>query len=257
MNIHIDGSSTGLAPSYTSDAARLAAVRARDARADGTFYYSVRTSGVYCRPSCKARPALRKNIAFHTTCADAERAGFRACKRCKPNLPAPKADPALRFALGKCTLGSVLVAASDKGISAILLGDDTDALQDDLHARFPRRAVEAGGREMQGMLKAVIRFIDKPAAGLDQPLDLKGTAFQRRVWQALREIPCGETASYAAIAARIGSPRAVRAVAQACAGNSVAVAIPCHRVVRSDGALSGYRWGAARKRALLAKEASR
>lgn len=258
MNIHQDNRAE-LASPRTGDDARWAAVVARDASADGIFYYSVRTSGVYCRPSCKARPALRKNVGFHATRADAERAGFRACKRCKPNLtPAPgEAVATIRFALGECALGSVLVATSDKGICAIFLGEDADLLKDDLHARFPRHPIAAGGGETDRMLAKVIGLMEAPAAGLDAPLDIKGTAFQRRVWQALREIPPGATESYAAVAARIGSPRAVRAVAQACAGNNIAVAIPCHRVVRSDGALSGYRWGVARKRALLAREALR
>jgi len=208
MNMHIDTFAR-----YASDEARFAAVTARDANADGIFYYSVRTSGVYCRPSCKARPALRKNVGFHISCADAEQAGFRACKRCKPNLPPPvcEANLRLRFAVGQCALGAVLVAASDKGISAILLGDDADVLADALHAQFPRRTIEAGGREMDGALAAVIRLIDNPSADFDRPLDIKGTAFQRRVWQALREIPAGTTASYAAVAERIGSPSAVRA----------------------------------------------
>ncbi len=258
MITHAETSERRAAPA-TADETRWAAVVARDANADGQFYYSVRTSGVYCRPSCKARPALRKNVAFHASCAEAEQAGFRACKRCKPDLPAVSRpiDATPRFALGKCSLGSVLVATSARGICAILLGDDPEALTDDLHGRFPRHAIAAGGSEMASLVARVIEFVDAPASGLDWPLDIFGTAFQRRVWRALREIPLGSTASYAAVAARIGSPRAVRAVAQACAGNRIAVAIPCHRVVRSDGALSGYRWGVARKRALLAREAAR
>lgn len=244
-----------------SDEARWAAVVGRDAGADGQFYYSVRTTGVYCRPSCKARPALRKNVGFHLSCAEAERAGFRACKRCKPNAaagiwPASPSDAAIRFAIGKCSLGSILVATSAKGICAILLGDDANALLDDLHGRFPRAAISAADKGVEQMVAKVVRLIEVPATTLDLPLDIKGTAFRRRVWQVLRDIPAGSTLSYADVARRIGSPNAVRAVAQACAKNTVAVAIPCHRVVRSDGALSGYRWGAARKQALLMKEAA-
>jgi AraC family transcriptional regulator, regulatory protein of adaptative response / methylated-DNA-[protein]-cysteine methyltransferase len=249
-----------------SDEARWAAVIGRDAAADGQFYYSVRTTGVYCRPSCKARPALRRNVGFHASCAEAERAGFRACKRCKPDFTAGSdviasasasgGNAAIRFAFGKCSLGSVLVAASGKGICAILLGDDCAALLDDLQGRFPQSAIAAGDEDLERLTAKVVSFVEAPAAGLDWPLDVKGTAFQRRVWQVLRDIPAGSTASYAEVAGRIGSPQAVRAVAQACARNSIAVAIPCHRVVRSDGALAGYRWGVARKRALLVREAA-
>jgi AraC family transcriptional regulator, regulatory protein of adaptative response / methylated-DNA-[protein]-cysteine methyltransferase len=232
----------------------------RDAAADVQFYYSVRTSGVYCRPSCKARPALRKNVDFHESCADAERAGFRACKRCKPNgmaaVTPTAADMAIRYATGACSLGVLLVATSRSGICAILLGDDATTLSDDLHGRFPRSLISAGDKDLKSLLAQVVDFIEAPAAGFELPLDIKGTAFQRRVWQALRGIPAGSTASYADVAARIGSPKAVRAVAHACAVNSIAVAIPCHRVVRSDGALSGYHWGVARKRALLTREAA-
>ena len=160
----------------------------------------------------------------------------------------------IRYIVGQCTLGSVLVAGSDGGICAILLGDDGDTLTRELRDRFPA-ATLSRGPELEGLLSKVVGFIEAPEAGLDLPLDVGGTAFQRRVWQALRGIPCGTTASYREIAARIGSPNAIRAVAQACAANSLAVAIPCHRVVRSDGDLSGYRWGVARKRALLQREA--
>jgi AraC family transcriptional regulator, regulatory protein of adaptative response / methylated-DNA-[protein]-cysteine methyltransferase len=165
-------------------------------------------------------------------------------------------NAAIRFAVGTCSLGSILVAASGKGICAILLGDDAAALLDDLHGRFPRAAIVAGDEDQTALLAKVISFVEAPSSGLDWPLDIKGTAFQRRIWQVLREIPAGSTLSYADVAGRIGSPKAVRAVAQACASNSIAVAIPCHRVVRSDRALSGYRWGVARKRALLMREAA-
>jgi AraC family transcriptional regulator of adaptative response/methylated-DNA-[protein]-cysteine methyltransferase len=161
----------------------------------------------------------------------------------------------IHFAIGECSLGSVLVATSGKGICAILLGDDPAVLLDDLHGRFPYADIAAGDTNLTRLVAKVIGFVEAPTSGLDWPLDIKGTAFQRRVWQVLRDIPAGATASYAEVAAKLGSPRAVRAVAQACARNSIAVAIPCHRVVRSDGALSGYRWGVSRKKALLEKEA--
>ncbi len=341
---------------------RWAALQARDARADGSFVYSVRTTGVYCRPSCGARPARPENVAFHDTPADAERAGFRPCRRCKPNEPslaaqqsavvarlcrlletdkqpptldalareaqwsvfhlhrvfkritgltpkayaaahrtrrvqsaltqsgsvteaifdagynsggrfyadAPKvlgmtptryraggADTELRFAVGQCSLGAILVARSAVGVCAILLGDDPDALTRDLQDRFPRARLLGGEAEFEQWVARVIGFVEAPALGLDLPLDIRGTAFQQRVWQALQTIPSGETASYSDIAQRIGAPASTRAVAQACGANTLAVAIPCHRVVRHDGALSGYRWGVDRKRALLDREAQR
>jgi AraC family transcriptional regulator, regulatory protein of adaptative response / methylated-DNA-[protein]-cysteine methyltransferase len=339
---------------------RWAAVQARDARADGSFFYSVRTTGVYCRPSCGARPARPENVAFHDSATAAERAGFRPCKRCKPDqlsLPeqhavmvteacrliehaetpptleqlakstglsafhfhrvfkavtglTPKqyatahragrvrseldrggsvteaifdagynassrfyetsnqllgmtpssyraggADHDIRFAVGECSLGAILVARSERGVCAILFGDDPDALARDLQDRFPRANLIGGDRAFEQLVATVVGFVEAPALGLDLPLDVRGTAFQQRVWQALREIPAGVTVSYSDIAQRIGSPNAVRAVAGACAANMLAVAIPCHRVVRNDGGLSGYRWGVERKRALLAREA--
>lgn len=343
-----------------SDDQRWAAVTARDARADGHFYYSVRTTGVYCRPSCPSRQARRENVQFHLTTAAAEAAGFRACKRCRPNeasrdeqraalvaqacrliessetLPSldalaesvgmsafhfhrifkastgltpkayaqahrtrrvqdeltrsdtvtaaiydagfnsnarfyassnqllgmtPKAfraggtNAVIRFALGECSLGAILVAATDKGICCILLGDEPEPLLQDLQDRFPKAQLVGGDAGFEAWMATVVGFVEAPGLGLDLPLDVQGTAFQQRVWQALRDVPPGATASYTEIAERIGSPRAVRAVAQACAANKIAVAIPCHRVVRNDGALSGYRWGVERKRALLDREA--
>lgn len=339
---------------------RWAAVVARNAAADGTFFYSVATTGVYCRPSCAARLARPENVRFHATRADAERAGFRPCKRCKPDQPplaeqyaakvaeicrliadaetapplaelaehaglstyhfhrvfksvtglTPKAyadahrskrvrdglassgsvtqaifdagynssgrfyaqsngvlgmtpstfraggaNTGIRFAIGECSLGSILVAASDRGICAILLGDDPDTLARDLQDRFPQAHLIGGDADFEQLVAKVVGFVEAPALGLDLPLDVRGTAFQQRVWQALRKIPAGSTVSYARIAQQIDSPKAVRAVAQACAANALAVAIPCHRVVRNDGALSGYRWGVERKRALLEREA--
>jgi AraC family transcriptional regulator, regulatory protein of adaptative response / methylated-DNA-[protein]-cysteine methyltransferase len=346
-------------PTSPRDDARWAAVAARDASFDGQFYYSVETTGVYCRPSCAARLAKRSNVRFHDTRADAERAGFRPCKRCKPDQPSlselhaetiaqacrlietaeetPKLDTLaeavglspyhfhrifkqavgvtpkayavahrnkrvrarlglsetvteaiydagfnsngrfyaaasamlgmtpsdfrsggagqeMRFAVGECSLGAILVAASDKGVSAILLGDDPEALLRDLQDQFPRATLIGGDKSFEQLTAEVIAFVENPAKGLDLPLDVQGTAFQHRVWEALRRIPAGSTASYAAIAQSIGAPKSVRAVARACAANHIAVAIPCHRVVRSDGALSGYRGGVERKRALLTKE---
>jgi len=161
----------------------------------------------------------------------------------------------IRFAIGECSLGSILVARSELGVCAILLGDDPDALARDLQDRFPRATLIGGDAEFEQLVAQVVGFVEAPGLGLDLPLDVRGTAFQQRVWQALQEIPAGSTASYTEIASRIGSPKAVRAVAQACAANALAVAIPCHRVVRNDGGLSGYRWGVERKRALLQREA--
>ena len=340
---------------------RWAQVAARDASADGQFYYSVATTGVYCRPSCASRLARPENVRFHATREAAEEAGFRPCKRCKPDQ-APAADrqaqlvaaacrliesseesPGLdalanhaglspyhfhrlfkavtgvtpkryaashraglvrgklgisttvteaiyeagynsngrfyaaanemlgmtptryrrggdrteiRFAIGQCSLGAILVARSERGICAILLGDDPEALARELQDRFPKANLIGGDPDFEQLVARVVGLVEKPALGLNLPLDVRGTAFQQRVWQALQKIPAGSTASYAAIARQIGAPQAVRAVAQACAANTLAVAIPCHRVVRSDGALSGYRWGVERKQALLEREAS-
>ncbi|MGH8852195.1 MAG: bifunctional DNA-binding transcriptional regulator/O6-methylguanine-DNA methyltransferase Ada [Casimicrobiaceae bacterium] len=338
---------------------RWAAVAARDPVADSRFVYSVSTTGVYCRPSCAARRARPEHVAFHATAADAERAGFRPCRRCRPNQPplaarhvrtvaelcrfiesaeqapglealaaraemsvyhlhrvfkavtglTPKAyatahrarrvraeldrsetvtaaiygagynsngrfyaqandvlgmTPSryraggertdIRFAIGECSLGAILVAASARGVCAILLGDDPDLLARDLQDRFPRAGLIGGDADFERLVARVVGFVEAPGLGLDLPLDVRGTAFQQRVWQALREIPAGATASYADVARRIGAPKSVRAVAQACGANALAVAIPCHRVVRNDGALSGYRWGVERKRALLQRE---
>lgn len=160
----------------------------------------------------------------------------------------------IRFALGQCTLGALLVAQSERGICAIALGDDPEQLLRDLEDRFPKAELVGGDRAFEQLVAQVVGFVEAPATGLNLPLDVRGTAFQERVWQALRDIPAGATASYTDIAQRIGAPKAVRAVARACAANPLAVAIPCHRVVRRDGEPSGYRWGLARKRELLRRE---
>lgn len=336
-------------------------ILAKDPKADGQFFYSVKTTGVYCRPSCGARPARPENVDFYLTIEAAEDAGFRACKRCKPNQPSlqevnavkvakvcrliessetmpklselavhaelsafhfhrifksvtgltPKeyasahrtqalrqsldakmkvtdaiyeagygsnsrfyassiktlgmkpleyvkggARADIHFALAECSLGSILVATSNKGVCAISIGSDPEALLHELQDRFPRSNLIGGDAAFESLVAKVVGFIEAPKIGLELPLDIQGTAFQQRVWQVLREIPCGETATYSDIANKIGMPKAVRAVASACAANTLAVAIPCHRVIRQDGSLSGYRWGIERKKALLEKEAA-
>jgi AraC family transcriptional regulator of adaptative response/methylated-DNA-[protein]-cysteine methyltransferase len=346
-------------PSYTSDDAKWRAVLARDHNADGKFFYSVKTTGVYCLPSCASRTALRENVAFHASPEGAEAAGFRACKRCWPKGPTladehqaavakacraienadetpglealariagmspyhfhrvfksitgltPKdyavahrsqrvrkalskrgtvteaiyeagfksngrfyakssetlgmtptafraggAGETIRFAVGECSLGCVLVAASEKGVCLISLGDDAEELVKDLQHRFPKAKLVGGDADFERTVAKVVSFVEAPQTGLDLPLDVRGTVFQQKVWHALQEIPLGSTASYSEIAKRIGAPKAVRAVAGACAANSLAVVIPCHRVVRTDGSLSGYHWGVERKRSLLRKE---
>ena len=165
------------------------------------------------------------------------------------------AQTTIRFAVGECSLGSILVAQSDRGICAILMGDDPDALVRDLQDTFRKAELIGGDAGFEDLVARVVGLIEAPSIGLELPLDVRGTAFQERVWQALREVPPGSTTSYAEIAARIGAPKAVRAVAQACAANHIAVAIPCHRVIRRDGNTSGYRWGVERKLALLEREA--
>ena len=347
-------------PAFSDDLARLDAVRRRDPASDGAFVFSVRTTGVYCRPTCPARPALASNIAFHAGPAEAEAAGFRACRRCRPEGASPAAEaratvaaacrrieraespPSLatlataaglsafhfhrlfkattgvtprayaaacraerlrqglahgggvtaagyeagfnassrlyaatpgrlgmtpgRFraggagervtaAVAPCSLGRVLVAGTARGLCAILLGDDDDTLLGDLRGRFPRAEIVEGDPGFASTVAAAVALVEAPARpSPDLPLDIRGTAFQQRVWAALRAIPPGTTASYTDVAARLGQPAAVRAVAGACAANPLAVAIPCHRVVGRNGNLSGYRWGLERKRALLRQE---
>ncbi|WP_081273445.1 methylated-DNA--[protein]-cysteine S-methyltransferase [Achromobacter dolens] len=161
----------------------------------------------------------------------------------------------IRFAVGQCALGALLVAASDTGICEIALHEDPDQLVRNLQDRFKAARLIGADREFEQWMAAVVGFVENPSVGLHLPLDVRGTAFQRRVWEALREIPVGTTVTYTDIAERIGSPRSVRAVARACATNNIALAIPCHRVVRTDGSLAGYRWGIERKRELIEREA--
>jgi AraC family transcriptional regulator of adaptative response/methylated-DNA-[protein]-cysteine methyltransferase len=341
------------------DDARWAAVVARDASFAGQFYIAVKTTGIYCRPGCPARLPKRANVRFFETREEAERAGFRPCKRCKPGEPAlaelhaekvaqacrlieaaeetpklealaetvglspyhfhrifkqtvgvtpkaysiahrnklvraglPKSNTVtaaiydagfnsngrfyanasevlgmaptefreggagqdIRFAIRECSLGLILIAASEKGVCAILFGDNPDELRRDLQHQFPRARLIGGDKSFEDLTAKVIAFVEAPGEGLDLPLDIRGTAFQHRVWDALRRIPAGSTASYAEVARKIGKPKAVRAVARACATNRIAVAIPCHRVIGSDGSLTGYRGGIERKRVLLARE---
>ncbi|MBS0208218.1 MAG: bifunctional DNA-binding transcriptional regulator/O6-methylguanine-DNA methyltransferase Ada [Planctomycetes bacterium] len=344
---------------FRTDDQRWRAVVERDPAADGAFYYSVSTTGVYCRPNCAARLPLRKNVTFHDTPQAARAAGFRPCRRCRPDeaslaelqaalvakvcryIEAAESVPSLselaevaemstyhlhrlfkaqtgitprqyaaaqrvkrlrdelsqrptvaaaiygagyssnsrlyessaatlgmtptafrergknttiRFAVGQCWLGAILVAATPRGICAILIGDDADALTRDLQNRFQGAELVGGDAEFETWVARVVGFVDDPSRGLALPLDIRGTAFQQQVWEALRAIPIGTTVSYTEVARKIGHPNGVRAVAGACAANALAVAIPCHRVVRTDGSLSGYRWGIDRKRALLLRE---
>lgn len=336
-----------------------AAVCAHDASRDGQWVYSVKTTGVYCRPGCASRQPLRKNIVFYATNAEAEAAGFRPCKRCRPNEGSPAArhiaaveracalirgrdalptldelayaagisryhfhrvfkqitgatprdwgkahrlgrfadrldagepvteavyaagfgassrayeaaplglgmTPAARRAGGrgetiryttvKTALGWALVAATSRGICMTALGDEQAPLEADLRRRFPAALIWPADDQLKRWAERIVRFVTDPAEQPDLPLDIRGTAFQARVWRALQKVPPGRTATYTEIAAALGQPKAVRAVAAACAANKLALLVPCHRIVRQDGDLAGYRWGIARKRALLAAE---
>ena len=347
-------------PSVADDP-RWARIVARDETADGHLWYSVSTTGVYCRPSCPSRIPNPKNVQLHDTLVSARATGFRACRRCNPDGPSTEAgnaalvakacriieeseeepsleelagavgrspsyfhrvfkanigltpknyaaahrakkvrqglascntvteaiydagfnssgrfyekskdmlgmtpsqyraggtDEEIKFAVGQTSLGAILVASSKKGVAAILLGDDPDELVRNLQDRFPRARFIGADRDYEALVARVVGFVEAPKIGLNLPLDVRGTAFQERVWQALREIPVGTTICYAELARRIGSPKAARAVAAACSANKLAIAIPCHRVVRNDGSLSGYAWGVERKRVLLDREAS-
>ena len=255
MNAIASSASRNDAARATSQDLRWQDVVSRNQAADGRFYYSVASTGVYCKPSCAARLAKPENVRFHASANDAERAGFRPCKRCKPERYAVAADAVgrerIRFAIGASALGRLLVARSERGVCAILPGGDAV----ELRSRFPDAELIGDDAGLALELAAIAAFVDRPQRGLDLPLDAHGDDFQQRVWNALRDIPAGVTASYGDIARRIGEPRAARDVAAACAANPLAVAIPCHRVIKSDGSLSGYRWGVARKRVLLAREA--
>ena len=294
------------------------AVKSRDATADGSFVYGVRTTGVYCRPGCTSRLPLRRNTVFFETTAAAEEAGLRACKRCRPTdvsaasrhvAAVEKACTLLRTSETMPSLGELADAACIsrfhfhrvfKQITGVTprdyarshrlgrLGEKLDSGQPITASIYAAgfgsssRAYEAApaglgmtpGTRRRGGSGETIRFVTvatplgwalvaatgrgicmtAPEQNLDLPLDIRGTAFQARVWRALQKIPLGKTASYTEIAARLGQPKAVRAVAQACAANKLALVVPCHRVIRSDGELGGYRWGLERKRALLARE---
>jgi len=343
------------------DDERWTAVLARDEGADETFVFGVRTTGVYCRPSCPARRPLRQNVAFFDTPAEARAAALRACCRCDPDGAGPRArradlvartcaildrpdppttladlaaqvgvsafhlhrvfrgetgitpkayatarraertrdnldagssvtaavydagygstgrfydeypwrlgmapsdyrrggpDTTVRFAVGRSTLGSVLVAATDRGVCGISLGDDPNELVRELHDRFDAAELVGDDPDFARVVATVIALVEEPVSGSTLPLDVRATAFQERVWRALREVGPGTTVTYAEIARRIGAPTAVRAVGAACAANPVAVVVPCHRVVRTDGALAGYRWGVPRKAELLDREAA-
>ncbi len=344
---------------YQTPDDRWLALQQRDPNADGCFVYSVATTGIYCRPVCPSKLALRKNIAFHDTPASAAGAGFRPCKRCHPDGPTQAArhaaavakacrliesaestpslaelaalvemsrfhfhrifreitgitpgkyaaahraekvrgslqkcasvttaiydagfnssspfydsssatlgmspkeyqqggkGVAIHFAITPCPLGLVLVAGTAKGICRVSFGHDTNSLEAEVRVAFPNASFEKPDKAFTGWVKNLVAHLRRPSEKLDLPLDIRCTAFQQRVWQALREIPPGETASYSEIAVRIGKPTAARAVARACATNPVAVAIPCHRVVGTNGALTGYRWGIERKQQLLQQE---
>lgn len=343
---------------FIEDEHRWQAVLERRTDADERFVFAVMTTGIFCRPSCRARHALRENVRFFTDAAAAIQAGFRPCKRCQPDRPVnesslaqkitaacrlleqetpitlealahrvglspyhlhrqfkavtgmtPKAwqqaarakrlrsalphsatitdavlaagfpdsgsyyrkadetlgmtarqyrqggeGTAIRYALTLCTLGRCLVAESDRGICAILLADCNSLLTAELHTMFPQAQLMQDDAEFSTRVAEVVATIENPTRTLALPLDIRGTAFQMQVWQALQAIPAGETASYRAVASAIGKPQAIRAVASACAANRLAIVIPCHRVVRGDGMLSGYRWGVARKAQLLTRE---
>ena len=342
-----------------TDDQRWQSVLARDPNADGEFVFAVRTTGIFCRPSCRARHALRENVSFYANASEALAAGFRPCKRCQPDKAnaqqhrldkithacrlleqetpvtlealadqvamspfhlhrlfkattgmTPKAwqqawrarrlreslakgesvttsilnagfpdsssyyrkadetlgmtakqfrhggeNLAVRYALADCELGRCLVAESERGICAILLGDDDATLISELQQMFPAADNAPADLTFQQHVRDVIASLNQRDTPLTLPLDIRGTAFQQQVWQALRTIPCGETVSYQQLANAIGKPKAVRAVASACAANKLAIIIPCHRVVRGDGTLSGYRWGVSRKAQLLRREA--
>lgn len=249
----------------------LAALAAGAGLSPGHFHRLFRqTTGLTPRGYALAIRAsrTRSELGSATTVTEAiYGAGFGSTSRFYETAPAllgmtpgrvrdGGAGEVLRFAVGQSTLGAILVASSARGVAAILLGDDPELLVRDLQDRFPQAQLIGGAPDYEALVARVVGFIEAPRIGLDLPLDIRGTAFQQRVWQALRAIPPGHTATYADIATRIGAPGSARAVAGACAANRLAVAIPCHRIIRQDGSLSGYRWGVARKRELLERESS-
>jgi AraC family transcriptional regulator, regulatory protein of adaptative response / methylated-DNA-[protein]-cysteine methyltransferase len=344
---------------FTTIDRRWEAVVANNPKADGAFFYAVKTTGIYCRPTCKSKMPKPDNVVFFSTIAEAETAGFRPCKRCQPNSESPQAEreqlitnicktietseqqlslneltqmaglspyhfqrvfkqivgvtpkdyakgerakrlrdrlqqdssitatiyevgyesssgfyteatnilgmkpkeykkgakhQEIRFAVENTNLGWVIVAATEIGICAIALGDNPDELVSEIHRRFPQAEFCNDDLTFKALVADVISTIEMPKRSLNLPLDIQGTAFQQQVWQVLQAIPVGSTLSYQQVATEIGNPKAVRAVASACAANKLAIAIPCHRVVGSNGSLSGYRWGVERKKALLELE---
>jgi AraC family transcriptional regulator of adaptative response/methylated-DNA-[protein]-cysteine methyltransferase len=234
---------------YDTDDKRWTAGLARDRKADGHFLTAVRTTGVYCLPSCSGRPR-RENVEYHLTAESARAAGFRPCKRCRPDDL-----EVLRHASAPTELGLVSAAVSDKGLKAVVFADTPAEALADLERRFPRARFSEDQTGLAPVLAEIAGLVARPSGSTRLKLDAHGTELQERVWAALRDIPAGRTASYAEVARAIGRPEAVRAVAQACGANPLAVVTPCHRVVRGDGSISGYRWGVERKRALLAREA--
>jgi AraC family transcriptional regulator, regulatory protein of adaptative response / methylated-DNA-[protein]-cysteine methyltransferase len=330
---------------------------ARDRRADGTFVLAVRSTNIYCRPSCPARRPLRRNVVFYKTQQEAEKNGFRACLRCRPNelavavalvqraaslmaatgeeeprltavaralqtspgtlrrafvqvtgLKPRELAEALRlerfkgmlragrsitdalyetgygsssrvyersnaqlgmtpatyrkgglgmkigYSIAESPLGKVLVGATDRGVSAVYLGDSEKKLIGELRSEYPKAEIAPAEEAYGRWVGEIVRRVEGRAASVEVPLDLQATAFQRRVWQELQKIPRGVTRTYTQVAKAMGKPRAVRAVARACAMNPVSIVVPCHRVIREDGKLAGYRWGLERKQELLAQE---
>lgn len=348
-----------IVPASLENDPRWQAVCARDRAFDGRFFFAVRSTGIYCRPSCPARRPRPQNVVFHASAAEAAAAGFRACRKCHPDRPQqwalnsqivteicrmleasetiPKLDELarksgfstyhfhrlfkaatgltprqyalehraqrvrdglangasvtstihgsgyssasrfyestddmlgmtpsayragganmdIRYAISDSSLGKILVATTERGVCAIFLDNDAQELENELHRRFPKATIAPAGADFEGTVRKVVAFAENPKRTLDLPLDLQGTAFQQRVWKALRDIPPGKTATYGEIAQRIGAPDAVRAVGTACGANHVSLAVPCHRVIGKDGKLTGYRWGVERKKMLLERE---
>ncbi|WP_332674882.1 methylated-DNA--[protein]-cysteine S-methyltransferase [Aromatoleum sp.] len=227
----------------------------KNGRLSATTAANPQPAPVRRRDGSPASPTTRKTGGNSDRRFNADAGHLHGMPATRPR--AGTTDTEIRFAVGECSLGAVLVAQSERGICAILIGDDPDALTRDLQDRFPRAQLIRGGAGFEQTVARIVAFVEAPHLGLDLPLDLRGTAFQQRVWQALRDVPIGQAASYSELARRIGAPTAIRAVGSACAANAIAVAIPCHRAVRSDGGLSGYRWGVERKRALLEREGKR